>query len=157
MPTKKNIGGRPRALTPKKIEMALEMRDAGFTLAQIAMALGVHEDTLYHNEPEWEQFRAKLNAIKWANEKAETAKVKKALLKNCIGGKVRVKHERTLADGSIVQLTDEQYIKPDTRAQMFYLTNKAADEFKNAPNNAPPINAQGAALKIIIDNGENSE
>lgn len=157
MATKKNAGGRPRVLTPKKIEKALEMRDAGFTLEQIAFAIGVSKQSLYTTSEEWEQFRAQLNAIKWAKKRDEINDVKKALAKTSTGFKVRLKKERVMSDGSIIQYTEEQYVKPSPQAQEFYLTNNAPDEYKKTPDNAPPVNAHGAALKIIIDNGDESE
>lgn len=127
--TTDGVRGRPTKLTQQNIELALMLRDKGFTIKEIAEALGIDESVLYFKGTEWEVLRKKLNAIKAKKEAEKINKVSHALYDRAIGQTVKTVKEVYTKDG-IIQLTEKKEIPGDVRAQEFYLINRDPENWK---------------------------
>ena len=107
---------------------------------QIAGALGIAYSTFneYKKRPELSE------ALKKSRAAADYA-VENALFRRCVGHLVKVKKHykvkkiefdpdtgRKIAEKEeLEEAEDEQYIPPDTAAQIFWLTNRKGDRWKN--------------------------
>lgn len=145
--TTDGVRGRPTKLTEKNIELALMLRDKGFTIKEIAEALGINEAVLYFKGTEWEVLRKKLNAIKAKQEAEKINKVSQALYDRAIGQKVKIKKEVVTKGGQIVELNEVREIPGDVKAQEFYLINRDPQNWKEKINEAE---AQRAAADNVI-------
>lgn len=116
------------------------MSREGVPEEQIAKALGIAYSTFceYKKRPELSE------ALKKSREAADYA-VENALFKRCVGHKVTITKQfklktveydretgRKIAEKEVLQeAEEEQYIPPDTAAQIFWLTNRRSDRWKN--------------------------
>jgi transposase-like protein len=74
---KKGPGGRPTKYTPDMVERAYTLlRGSGLPMEQLAVALGVHRDTLY----EWMELYPEFSdAVKKGRDEFDTVEVEKSL------------------------------------------------------------------------------
>lgn len=149
--TTDGVRGRPTKLTEKNIELALMLRDKGFTIKEIAEALGINEAVLYFKGTEWEVLRKKLNAIKAKQEAEKINKVSQALYDRAIGQKVKIKKEVVTKGGEIVELNEVREIPGDVKAQQFYLINRDPQNWKATPEETAPGDKTDGVLKIKFE------
>lgn len=150
---RKKTGGRKKADVPKSVRLTkydthvlprLEeiegMSREGVPEEQIAGALGIAYSTFneYKKRPELSE------ALKRSREAADYA-VENALFKRCVGHKVKIKKHykvktveydqdtgrKTAEREELQEVEEEQYVPPDTAAQIFWLTNRKGDRWKN--------------------------
>lgn len=132
---------------------ARELALLGYTDAEIASAMRISVSTLYNWKRKFPEFAA---AIASGGIKTN-ARVVQALLARALGGTVVETKEVTLrnSDGSerIEILKLERYIPPDTRAIIFWLTNREPQHWKfykpvdhpsspTPPSHSPPTSAE---------------
>lgn len=151
--TTDGVRGRPTKLTQQNIELALMLRDKGFTIKEIAEALGIDESVLYFKGTEWEVLRKKLNAIKAKKEAEKINKVSQALYDRAIGQKVKIKKEVVTKGGEIVELTEVREIPGDVKAQQFYLINRDPQNWKAEPIEKQDGEKTDGSIKIEIVEG----
>lgn len=144
-----NLRGRPTKLTAEKIELAIKLREKGFTIEEIAQALHVTEQLLYLKNSEWEELRKQLNLIKEKQEIEKLNKVSQALYKRAVGQKVKTKKEVLNKNGEVVELTEVKEIPGDVKAQQFYLINRDPENWSINPADAE-LNNESADKTITI-------
>lgn len=149
--TTDGVRGRPTKLTQQNIELALMLRDKGFTIKEIAETLGIDESVLYFKGTEWEVLRKKLNAIKAKKEAEKINKVSAALYDRAIGQKVTTTKEVIARDGSIVTLKEKKEIPGDVKAQQFYLINRDPQNWKAAPEENETSDKTDGVIKIKFE------
>lgn len=147
--------GRKSKLTPRNIELAIMLREKGFSIEEIAKALGVAEATLYHKNSEWEKLRKDLNAIRAKQEAEELGKVKTALYNRAIGQKVKTIKEVVTKNGDIVELKEVKEIAGDVNAQKFYLCNRDPENWKMLPTENDGNNSESDGIIKIEIVGDN--
>lgn len=152
MKTDKNVRGRPTKLTQEKIELAIRLRERGFPIAEIAQALNVTEQVLYLKNSEWEQLRKRLNLIKAKQELERVSKVEKSLYNRAIGYKTKEKRESYDEDGNLTgTVITTRHIPADVKAQQFYLTNRAPEDWSLQPDNEEQTDTTDNTIKIVIE------
>lgn len=130
----KSVRGRPTKLTDEKIELAIKLRERGFSIAEIATSLGVTEQILYLKNSEWEKLRQRLNLIKSKQELERISKVEKSLFKRSIGYKTKEVREMFDEQGNKTgKIITTKEVPPDVKAQQFFLINRDPDNWKSAP------------------------
>lgn len=152
--TNDGVRGRPTVLTQKAIETALMLREKGFTILEIAQALGISEQLLYLKGSDWEKLRRELNIIKARQEAEKINKVSKALYDRAVGQKVKIKKEVLTKGGDIVELKEVREIAGDVKAQQFYLINRDPQNWKIQPEEIQGAETGAGSIKIQIVEGE---
>lgn len=143
--------GRPRKLTEEKIKLAISLRERGFTIAEIAAAIGINESVLYFKGTEWEQLRKRLNVIKEKQNLERLERVEHALYERSIGYKAKDKKEIYDAEGNLTGTTiTTKHIPADVKAQQFYLTNKDPENWKMQPEETTAAENADNVIKIEI-------
>lgn len=111
----------------------------GLTDEQIANNLGISSRTLYYYKNKYPQF---LQALKRGKEVVDV-EVENALLKKALGFKETVKKaikvknveykdgKRLKETENVILVDEEQYIQPDTTAQIFWLKNRKRDVWRD--------------------------
>lgn len=146
------VRGRPKKLTDEKIKLAIQLRDRGFSIIEIANVLGVSEQSFYVKNSDWERLRQRLNIIKEKQELERINKVENALYNRAIGQKVKIKKEALdQKTGQVVELTEVRELAGDVKAQMFYLANRAPSEWKLQPEENNGEGATDNTIQIVID------
>lgn len=152
--TTEGIRGRPKQITPQKIELALTLREKGFSIAEIANAIGVSEALLYFKGTEWDKLRQELNAIKAKKEQEQINAVSRALYKRAVGQKIKVEKEAVTKNGEIVTLHEVREIAGDVKAQQFYLANRDPNNWSLQPDETQSQEGKGdGKIKIEIVEG----
>ncbi|MFO3718505.1 helix-turn-helix domain-containing protein [Staphylococcus felis] len=98
----------------------------GLTMEQIAYNIGISKQTLYRWQEKSSDF---LDALKVSREAADR-EVENALFKNALG--FHYIEEQLSDDGAIVEV--KKYAKPNTTAQIFWLKNRKANEWREKQN-----------------------
>lgn len=90
---------------------------------------------MYFKGTEWERLRKRLNLIKEKQELERIEKVEKSLYNRAIGYKAKEKKELLDPDGNVIntQITTK-HIPADVKAQQFFLTNRAPEDWKLQPD-----------------------
>ena len=125
--------------TPENLLRLTAWARDGLTISDIAHNMGIAESTFYVWQNEYPEFK---EAIKEGKDVVDI-KVENATFKKCIGYVVKLnkpiktkeswydengkKHEKE--EIKIVQ--EEQYIPPDTTAQIFWLKNRRPDRWRD--------------------------
>lgn len=143
--------GRKSKLTPEKIELAVKLREMGFSLKDIAKSLKIDESRLYYKGTEWLELKNELNAIRAAQDIERNGKVENSLYKRATGQKVKTVREVLARDGSIVKLTEVKEIPGDVKAQEIYLTNRDPQRWKAAPEETTAGGKVDNQIKIIFE------
>lgn len=149
--TKDGVRGRPSKLTQANIDLAIKLRDKGFSILEIAEALGIDESTLYFKGTEWEELRKKLNAIKAKQEAEKINKVSAALYDRAVGQKIKIKKEVVTKAGEVVELTEVREIPGDVKAQEFFLINRDPQNWKAQPEENAKVDGSGGVIKIKFE------
>ena len=149
--TTDGVRGRPKKLDQKTIELALTLRDKGFSILEIANALGVTEQALYIKGGDWEKLRKELNAIKAKQEAEKINKVSAALYDRAVGQKIKIKKEVVTKAGEVVELTEVREIPGDVKAQEFFLINRDPQNWKAQPEESAKIDGSGGVIKIKFE------
>jgi len=150
---KENIGrGRPTKLTDEKIELAIKLRERGFSIEEIANALKISEALLYLKNTEWERLRNRLNIIKEKQELERIEKVEKSLFKRSIGYKTKEKKENYDKSGELLGYTiTTKEVSGDVKAQTLFLTNRAPDRWKVTPEDKQDTEVVDNQIVIKIE------
>lgn len=119
--------------TEKNIEIVRSMCRKGWTNEEIADYIGISLSTFY----KWQKERVEFSeALKEPKEYC-IARVENALFSRAIGIEKEVNEKESVTvekDGKKVTTTTEKkgmsYYPPDTRAAIFYLTNRAGKDWK---------------------------
>ena len=120
-------GGRPPfEITQKVIDAAEKHASRGLTKEQIALALGIAPSTLHVKIKGYPEFKA---AIK-KGEASGIAQVANALFERAMGCKT-VEEKMVKRDGEDVVVAVEKQWPPDTTAGIFYLKNRAYNEWRD--------------------------
>lgn len=123
-----------------RLEEIEGMSREGVPEEQIAKVLGI----AYSTFNEYKKRSELSEALKKSREAADYA-VENALFRRCVGHMVRIrKHYKVKKieydpdtgrkvgeKEELEEVEDEQYIPPDTAAQIFWLTNRKGDRWKN--------------------------
>ena len=144
-PPKKGAGGRPSKYTPRfHVPLAKRLTLLGQTIAQIATAFEVNEDTIY----EWrKQHPAFSESITCARAEAD-AQVAEAMFTSALGKWVKETKTRVMkgknGDEVIEETTTKRFIAGDVGAQKHWLHNRQNTLWKPMPEekiggDLPPI------------------
>ena len=110
----------------------------GATDKEIANRLGISEDSFYQYKKQFSEFSESLKESK----EIVDAKVENALFERAMGGKVTLKRpykvKRTIfqngkkvrEEEEMVMADYEEYVIPDTTAQIFWLKNRRPDKWR---------------------------
>lgn len=110
----------------------------GATDKEVAKRLGISEDSFYQYKKEFSEFSESLKESKEIID----AKVENALFERAMGGKVTLKRpykvKRTIfqngkkvrEEEEMVMANYEEYVIPDTTAQIFWLKNRRPDKWR---------------------------
>lgn len=113
----------------------------GATDEEIAKRLGINVDTLYSYKKKFSEFS---ESIKKSKEIFDS-EVENALFERCLGGKVSLKRpfkvkrtiysngKRVREEEEVVMADYEEYVVPDTTAQIFWLKNRRPDKWRDKP------------------------
>lgn len=119
--------------TEKNLEIVRSMCRKGWTNDEIADYIGISLSTFYKWQKEHVEFS---EALKEPKEYC-IARVENALLTRAVGIEKEISEKETVTvekDGKKVTTTTEKkgmsYYPPDTRAAIFYLTNRAGKDWK---------------------------
>lgn len=130
----------------------------GATDEEVAKRLGINIDTLYTYKKQFSEFS---EAIKKGKEIFDS-EVENALYERCIGGKVtlqrpfKVKRTRfekgkKVSEEEVMVMADyEEYVIPDTTAQIFWLKNRRPDKWREKP--PEKFDGEGAGMEGITIN-----
>lgn len=122
-------------MTQKKLRQVTKMKSEGRTDKEVAQWLNIHKSTFY----EWKKTKSEFSDALIIGEKEIVEKVKNRLIDMCLGfeyteTKISTKelrnenNERTGQTEITKQVTIKRVL-PSVQAIMFYLTNKASDEY----------------------------
>lgn len=132
----------------------------GATDEEVAKRLGINIDTLYSYKKKFSEFS---ESIKKGKEIFDS-EVENALYERCIGGKVTLKRpfkvKRTIFENGkkveneeVVYADYEEYVIPDTTAQIFWLKNRRPDKWREKPSEK--FDGEGAGREGITINIRN--
>lgn len=113
----------------------------GATDEEVAIRLGINPDTLYTYKKKFSEFS---ETIKKGKEIFDS-EVENALYERCLGGKVSLRRpfkvkrtifnngKRVREEEEVVMADYEEYVIPDTIAQIFWLKNRRPDKWREKP------------------------
>jgi hypothetical protein len=139
--------GQPALIIDETIcEHAEALASQGLTKQQIALALGIGESTLYEKQAKFPEFK---DAIKRGQAKG-IAKVANALFERAVG--FTTEEEKAFCHaGRIVTQRVIKIYPPDTTAAIFYLKNRAPEDWKDRLPDAPPGNDKPLPQKVSVE------
>ena len=121
------MAGQPKIeITPEVLKEAERLAGQGLTKKQIARCLGMGYSTLMAKQVQHIEF---LEAIK-TGQAAGIDKVSNALFERAMGCKV-IEERFVTKDGEPEVITATKHYPPDTVSCIFYLKNRAPDEWKD--------------------------
>ncbi len=129
----------------------------GATDKEIASRLQISIDSVYQYKKEFSEFS---DTLKKEKDYVD-AQVENALLERAMGGKVTLKRpfkvKRTIYENGrrieereeIVMADYEEYVIPDTTAQIFWLKNRRPEQWREKPvDKESGVNDEGIVIKI---------
>ncbi len=112
----------------------------GLTDEQIAKNLGIGKTTFYRMCKEHSEL---LEHLKKGKEIVDY-EVENALLKKALGYTITLNKQKVTKDGDVVDIKEDMYIVPDTKAQIFWLKNRKPKQWKDK------VDIEGEAGKETI-------
>lgn len=152
-PTKRYL----ERVEPRLEEVKAWARD-GVTEEEIAKLLNIAYSTLKEYKNKFSAFSAALKCAR-----AYDDEVVNALHKNTVGGIVQLQvpfkcKKRYFENGKLVREEEvietgikEEYIRPDTMAQMYWLNNRMSNKWKMKPESNESTMQAKEALKAVCD------
>lgn len=109
-------------------ERAERLAEKGYIDKEIAHKLGISEETFYNYMKEYPEF---FKAVKRGKEKPDL-EVERALLKSAKGHEYEKVTEEFDSESKLIRRRVElMHVEPNVKANIFWLTNRKGDEWKN--------------------------
>lgn len=135
--------------TPEAISVIEAWGRGGLTLDEIAANMQIARSTLMSWKKKYPDIS---DALKRSRAYA-TARVENALFMAAVGHVVPLNKQKVTKDGSVIDYVEEEYVKPDAKAMIFYLTNRAPDAWKmNRETAVQTETEEGGRVEIIVKN-----
>lgn len=127
--------GRPSKISEDKINIAIKLAQENKTIVYICNFLGINRQTLYNWSATFPELKQRIDEEKRLAELKEIASVRKSLIKRAKGYKTREVKEHFDDKGKLISydITTKE-VPANVKAQQFYLTNKAPNEWKISPD-----------------------
>jgi len=145
-----NPGSMPTKWNKSMIARAFFLATEGFTDHKIAIALGVHKETIYYwkrTKPEFEE-ALKKGKDKWDDQ------VEQAMLESAVGYTHTDIHVSTTKDGKVIETPITKYYPPNVTAGIFWLKNRRRDKWADVHRLDQNVNINLAHIQHIDLNAE---
>ena len=119
-------GGRPSKRATVDLAKAKKCAEVGMTDKQIAIALGIAEDTIAEYKKNWPEFSESLKKKMGAD-----GYVERSLWERAIGYRYTETKRETDAEGNVKITTTEKFTPPDPTAMIFWLKNRQPEKWRD--------------------------
>lgn len=126
-------------------------KQRGLTDKEIQESIGVSHTCFSSWKRKYPELR---EALRKSKERAD-AKVENALFLSAVGHVEKVKRSRVLSSGDIVEYEEEEYVKPDIKAIMFYLCNRVPERYRTnreGMKQVEDMQQAGGVVNIVVKN-----
>lgn len=142
-----NKRGRPTKFKEEYIQEAKELTLLGYDSVRLAKHFGVHPSTFEEWKAKNKSFR---ETIQDAKDRYDSAQVENSLLKRAVTGytitEVKVEEDR---EGRKKTTKTTREVPADTRAQMFWLSNRNPNRWRNKSKVEVEVNESPLSIQDL--------